>query len=295
MQSKKLILVILLGIFWGGNFPVSKIALNTIDPYILRVLSCLLSLIVYIVFSYPIRKSFKKINKEQYIKLFLLSIPIVVIVPLFNLLALTFMNSASAVILIYAMPALNSLIYILLERNISPKNITPILLCMLGIFFTLGASDITLGRGELIILFGAFIWAIGGVLNDRFSIELDVRIISTVQLVFATLITLFLILLYPKIWQFSISSMQFSTREFFSVFYVGVVANGLAFIVFYKLLINYGSSYTSYSLMLVPVIGIILSATINNEHISFNQSLGLILMCVSMLCKNFIFKEKRRA
>lgn len=293
MLSKKIILVVLLAFFWGGNFPISKVALSKVDPYTLRILSCVLSLMVYIIFSYPVRKNFQQINKEQYIKLFLLSIPIIVIVPLFNLLALTFMNSASAIILIYAMPAFNSLIYMLLERILSLRNIIPIVLCMLGIFFTLGANDITLGRGELIILSGAFIWAIGGYLNDKFNIELDVRIISTVQLVFATLITLILILLYPKIWQFNISSMQLSTREVCSILYVGIVANGLAFIVFYRLLIHYGSSYTSYSLMLVPVIGVMFSVTINNEHINFSQFLGLILMCVSMICNNFIFQEKK--
>lgn len=291
MEYKKLVLVLVLGCCWGANFPISKIALNEMDPYTLRFISCILSLVVYMVVAYPIKDKFVLVSRQQYIKLFLLSIPIVVIVPLFNLLALSYIKSSSAVILVYSMPAFNSLIYIFSEKTLSLAKVVPIILCLLGIFFVLKTDNINLNIGEIIILVGAFIWGLGGYLNDRFKINLDIRVISTIQLVFATLVTLVIMILSPKVWQGNISSLHLNMIEIFSVMYLGVVGNGIAFIIFYKLMTEFGSAYTSYSLMLVPIFGISFSIILNNESIGLSMFFGLLLMCLSMISKNYIFQK----
>ena len=188
------------------------------------------------------------------------------------------------------MPAFNSFIYIILDKSFSFIKTIPIILCLLGIYFVLSENHNKINIGDIIILSGAFIWALGGYLNDKANIELDMRVASTIQLIFATLVTLVFLLIFSPEWR-EINLSRLNITDILSILYVGIIGNGVAFVIFYKLMTKFGSSYTSYSLMLVPVVGVLFSILLNNEAVNLNMLIGLFLMLASMIMKNYIIKN----
>lgn len=283
--------------FWGLNFPISKIALRDMDPYTLRAVTCVFALLVYVFFAYPERKQLKYVSTSEYYLLFLLSIPIATIVPLFNLIALSYIESSVAIILVYTMPAMNTLCHCIINKSVKFREFLKMFFCLAGVLFTLN-GQIHIGVGEWIILSGALIWAIGGVLNDKYAPKLDGRLSASIQLTFATILTFFVILL---LWSFGIEGIDiskywkndktFSLSFWLSVFYIGAIGGGMAFICWFALMKNHGSQYASYSLMLVPVVGVFTSLFITEETLSFSVSFGLVCMMLSVWIGNYDSKR----
>lgn len=289
--NRKLPYVVFLGIFWGLNFPVSKFAVSHFDPYSLRLLTCLISLFPYLYLSLPILRDISNLSWREVYRLCLLAVPLFVVVPLFNLIALNYLDSSTAVILIYTMPAIRSLIHIFKSRRFSLVHFIPMTFCVSGcLFIILGNKLISLGHG--IILLGAIIWAMGGYFFDEEKISVDPRMGAFIQLIFAAIVNILIVLIFAGIGN-TLPMPKLSFDLVLSLFYIGIMGNGIAFIIWYRLMINFGSRYAAYSMMTAPPIGVIASMLINDEHIHMYVYIGLFLMIASMVT-NHRFTQRHK-
>lgn len=288
------VLALMVAFGWGLNFPFSKGVLAHIDPYSVRLLACVFTLIVYVVFIYPVRCELQHISLRTYGVLMLLSIPIATVVPLTNLVSLTYLHSTVAIILINTMPAINTLLQNIIYRHTTIKDICKMACCLIGVYFTLDGSY-TFGTGEYIVLTGAFIWAVGGILNDRYAPkDVSQRLNICIQLICG----IFLTLVFSGVWYTlntdNISVLSYihdpyirSLRFWVAILYIGFMVSGVAFISWYTLLKHHGSQYAAYSVLLVPVVGVVASTLMLQEKLSLSVGMGLVFMLISVVINSY--------
>ncbi|PJE80173.1 putative inner membrane transporter YedA [invertebrate metagenome] len=80
-----------------------------------------------------------------------------------------------------------------------------------------------------------------------------------------------------------INTLHPTTSSLLSVLYLGVMCGGLVYCLYMILIRNAGPVFASFSNYLVPVIGVLLGATINHEDLPSNTwiALGIILMALA--------------
>lgn len=287
-------LALMVAFGWGLNFPFSKGLLNYTDPYSVRMVAGIIALFIYGAFMYPVRHGLKHISIQTYGVLLLLSIPTATIVSLTNLVSLWYLQSAVAIILINTTPAINTFLQNILYRRTNIKDVCKMACCLIGVYFTLDGSY-NFGIGELIVLSGAFMWAVGGILNDRYAPkDVNQRLNICIQLIFSVILTLiFCVVLYianaeyVTIFSHTNQPHMKSLKFWLPLFYIGVMASGVAFIAWYMLLKHHGSQYASYSALLVPIVGVIASVVIVQEKLSVSVGIGLIFMLISVVINNY--------
>ena len=63
-----------------------------------------------------------------------------------------------------------------------------------------------------------------------------------------------------------------------SVVWLGLLGSGVAFLIFFRLITNWGATRTSTVAYVMPVVGIILGALVLSEAISWNLAIGTVLV-----------------
>lgn len=283
MMNKKLFLVAALAIIWGANFPVSQFLLKSMDVLTIRYAASIMSLCVYCLLFFPYLSRLKNINKQQLKTIILLSIPSIFTVPLFNLFALKHMDSSAALLLIYTMPAMTSLLVLLMTKSGLKQELWPITLSVVGVLFVIG-MPFNLGIGELVILLSALVWAVGGLLNQRYMPQIPLILVSFVQLFFVSASNILVLLLFSQPSLELFTSM--ALNDYLALLYVGVVGGGLAFHLWFKLIKAYGASVAAYCTLWAPILGLLVIALATDEVISPQLLVGGVFIVLSIYVKN---------
>ncbi len=283
-QYERPILIVILGALWGINFPVSKFALSYFDPYSFRAITSLLALIPYAALVAPLINRKFVVRRADMGSLLLIAIPLFVIVPLFNLISLVSIQSSQAIILIYTMPALSSLFYMVQSRDFNLFGFVPMLFCLAGCVLVIQGSG-SFSLGHIIILTGATVWAYGGRMYDRTRITTDIRVGAFIQLAFASIFNIGLVVLLLSLGN-PVQIPEVSAPVVLATIYVGIFGNGIAFIIWYFLMARFGSKYAAYSMMAAPPIGVLTSTFVNGEPLVFPVILGLTFMVISMFANH---------
>ncbi len=291
MISKKTLLVGLLAIIWGANFPVSRFLLESMDVLTVRYAASIISLGVYTIIFIPYIIGMKNIKQNDMKSILLLSIPSIFIVPLLNLYALSYLDSGSALILIYTMPAMSSFIMLLGKRSSLGKELVPVLFSIIGVLFVINQS-INFGTGEAIILLSALIWAIGGLLNHRYMPSVSLIEVSFIQCLFVSICNFIVFQLFSETQWSVFTGLNFYT--YLALFYVGIIAGGLAFYIWFELIKNYGASIAAYCTLWSPIVGLMIIALMTEEKVNLNLLIGGAFIVSSIYAKNTLDRKKTK-
>lgn len=279
-----------LAAIWGANFPISQFLLDSMDVLTLRFTASFLSLCIYCALFFPYIKRLNKITAGNFLSILLLSIPTIFTVPLLNLYALTFLDSASALFLIYTMPAMTSILLIICSRQKVKVEFAPIILSVLGVLFVIGLP-VKIGFGEIIILLSALMWAIGGLLNQRYMPSVPLTEVSFIQLSFVSLCNIIIFTIFSDQDWAAITTLSLANLA--ALLYVGVIAGGLAFYIWFELIKAHGASSASYCTLWSPILGILFILIITTDAVNLNVIVGGSLIVMSIYIKNFYEKRVR--
>jgi len=104
-MGKSIFIAIAMGMIWGSSFPISQIGILQIGAFPFRFATILVSALVITVFAFPyLKKHINKIDRSDYLKLFLLCIPNIFIVPIINNIPFVLTTVASWTFIIYMIP-----------------------------------------------------------------------------------------------------------------------------------------------------------------------------------------------
>jgi EamA-like transporter family. len=136
--------------------------------------------------------------------------------------------------------------------------------------------------GFLIAFLSTLSWALGSLLYKKHVSNYNTRISTSLQILLGGLPIAFIIsLLYPP-------EFRASLEGFAIIIYMGFINQGLAYLIWYKL-INRSPIHASLSLTCVPISATIMSNILLNEGLSFIRLIGIMIILFSLIISSNTF------
>ncbi len=149
-----------------------------------------------------------------------------------------------------------------------------------------GSESSTLG--ELAMIGSSISYACGNVYARKMVHGLRPMVPAFFQVFFAFLMTASLALLTEAPW-----TVELHADAAFAVLWLGVFGSGLAYLLFYRLLRDWGSTRTSLVAYLLPIVGIVLGYVVLGETVDARIVLGTALIIGGVALVNSRYGRRR--
>ena len=288
LSRKDLVLLALLTLFWGLNWPVMKIGVREFPPLTFRTISMLGGLVV-IWLAARAQGASLAIPQGRRMTVIRLAIPNMLIWHSMIIIGVKLLSSGRAAILGYTMPAwavLSGLIFF--GDRISRSALIGIALAMSGAFLLLSSEFSRLSGqplGTLMALIAAAGWGFGTVLMKRTQLDMPTISLTFWMLSFTTaaMAILALIFEYP--------AMRMPRLiEWGAIIYNSAIIFGFAHVVWFRLARILPPVASSLSVMFIPVLGTFSGAWILGEVPHWQDYIAMLLILGAM--STVLFKPK---
>lgn len=288
LSRKDLVLLALLTLFWGLNWPIMKIGVRELPPLTFRTISMLGGLVVIWVAA-RMQGASLAIPAGRTMTVIRLAIPNMLIWHSMIIIGVKLLSSGRAAILGYTMPAwavLSGLIFF--GDRISRSALLGIALAMSGALLLLSSEFSRLSGqplGTVLALIAAAGWGFGTVLMKR--TQLDMPTISLtfwmLSLTTAIMAILALIFEYPEI-------RMPNLIEWGAIIYNSAIIFGFAHVVWFRLARILPPVASSLSVMFIPVLGTFSGAWILGEVPHWQDYVAMLLILSAM--STVLFKPR---
>jgi drug/metabolite transporter (DMT)-like permease len=156
------------------------------------------------------------------------------------------------------------------------------IMAVIGLFLLSVSEKFTISFGDLLVLIGAFFWAVHILLIDRFSIKVDALKLAFLQFITCSVLSLVTALLTENI---MISNLQ---QAITPILYGGIFSVGIAYTLQIIGQKNARPSHAAIILSLETVFAAIGGFLILNERMGTREILGCLLMLAGMLSSQLL-------
>lgn len=280
LSRKDWILLVLLTLFWGANWPVMKFAIRDFPPITFRLLSMLGGVFVIGV-AVRLQGLSLKIPRGQLGTIIKLTIPNVLMWQLFIILGVKMLSSGRAAILGYTMPVWAVLCGLIFFREqVSRVAWLGVACALAGALLLLSSEFNSLSGqplGSVMALIAAAAWGYGTVIMKRTKIEMPTIALTFWMVAIGTLmISLFAIPLEYAAWHAP------SATEWAAIIFNSVVVLGFAQVAWFRLARTLPPAASSLSVMMIPVLGIFLGAWLLHETLHWQDYAATLLILLAM-------------
>lgn len=291
LSRKDWILLLLLTLCWGINWPIMKMGVQDFPPISFRTLGMLGGLPVLWLAARMQRASLS-LRREHIRAVLGLAVPNMLLWNIFMILGVKMLASGRAAILGYTMPvwAVLAALVFFGERPVRSAWIG--IACALGGALLLLSSEFAALAGKpsgtLFVLVAAASWGYGTVAMKRSAIDMP-----TISLTFWMLaLTVLAMILVATVVESHAWRMP-GTATLAAVAYNAVIIFGFAHVVWFKLARMLPPVASSLSVMMIPVLGVFSGAWLLGEtpHWQDYAAMGLILVAMSTV----LLKPRTRA
>ena len=288
LNRKDLVLLALLTLFWGLNWPVMKIGVRDFPPLTFRTISMLGGLVV-IWLAARAQGASLAIPAGARMTVIRLAIPNMLIWHSMIIIGVKLLSSGRAAILGYTMPAwavLSGLIFF--GDRISRSALVGIALAMSGALLLLSSEFSRLSGqpvGTVLALIAAAGWGFGTVLMKRTQLDMPTISLTFWMLSFTTVIMAMLALIfeYPEI-------RMPNLIEWAAIIYNSAIIFGFAHVVWFRLARILPPVASSLSVMFIPVLGTFSGAWILGEVPHWQDYVAMLLILGAM--STVLFKPR---
>lgn len=281
LSRKDWILLVLLTLCWGVNWPIMKMAVRDFPPLTFRTISMLGGLPVIFIAarmqSAPLAIPGGKLG--QVIKL---AIPNMLIWHVLIILGVKMLSSGRAAILGYTMPVWAVLCALIFFRERpTPAAWLGIGLALSGALLLLSSEIVTLtGQplGSVVVLLAAAGWGYGTVLMKRTQLDMPTISLTFWMLLLTTIVMAVVSFAFERhAWRMP------SSIEWQAIIYNALIIFGFAHTVWFRLARTLPPIASSLSVMMIPVLGVFSGAWLLKEtpHWQDYAAMGLILVAMS--------------
>jgi drug/metabolite transporter (DMT)-like permease len=282
------LLFVLLGFFWGSSYLFIKIGVDAgIEPFTLVTLRLLIGLLLLagVVFAArePLPRQARTYGHLVALGFFSVAFPFVLIT-----FAEQSVDSALAATLTAPVPLfVIPIAALLLGERMTLNKLVGVTVGMIGVAILVGFDPAQLGRTDLtpqlLLLTAALSYAFGGVYARRFVHGLRPMIPALFQVFFA--------MLMAGVGAFALEDPIGQTLNvpfdgLFAVVWLGLLGSGMAYLLFYRLLGQWGPTRVSLVAYTLPVWGIALGWLVLGEQISSGLVLGTALVIAGIALVN---------
>jgi drug/metabolite transporter (DMT)-like permease len=288
LSRKDLVLLALLTLFWGLNWPVMKIGVRDFPPLTFRTISMLGGLVV-IWLAARAQGASLAIPAGARMTVIRLAIPNMLIWHSMIIIGVKLLSSGRAAILGYTMPAwavLSGLIFF--GDRISRSALVGIALAMSGALLLLSSEFSRLSGqpvGTVLALIAAAGWGFGTVLMKRTQLDMPTISLTFWMLSFTTVIMAMLALI------FEYPAMRIPNLiELAAIIYNSAIIFGFAHVVWFRLARILPPVASSLSVMFIPVLGTFSGAWILGEVPHWQDYVAMLLILGAM--STVLFKPR---
>ena len=284
----------LVAVIWALNFSIVKSALSEIDPLSFNGLRFIFAAaIIWAVLIY--RKQTFTIPKKDWLPLLGMGLLGNLIYQGLFIFGIDYTYAANAAVMLGTIPIWVALFshFFNLERMNSIKAVG-VVAAFGGIVFIMsgGKDPFSLGSntviGDIIIIAAAMVWGGYTILSKSFLTRYTPIQFSAVMATIGAVV-LFLVGL-PNIIQ--LQWTQISTAAYGGVIYSGLLAIGLAYLIWNYGLQTVGAVHTATYQNLVPVLGLIFGIVLLNEQLTLLQYVGSGLVIVGIVLARWKKQQK---
>lgn len=270
------LLLLTTSVGWGLNWPVTKRLLSDLPPLSLRGFSGIIGAALLAVLAVAFRQSLK-VPRALWPRLVLLSLLNVSAWMALMGLALTFLPASEAAVMAYTMPIwAAALAWPVLGERISFLRVVGMALAIAGLVALMGGGGIAATHAKLpgiaLALSGSFLFAVGTVLAKRWPLTLPPLTSAVWQILIGCIPVSAAGLLLEQPHFTVLSPLGWSLFA-----YSIVVQFCVAYACWFAALQRLPASLAAIGTLLVPVIGVIASATALGEPLGLAQIAALSL------------------
>jgi len=280
LTRRDLVLLALLTLFWGLNWPVMKISVREYPPLTFRLIG-MLGGIAVIWAAARMQKAPLAIPEGRVLTVLKLAIPNMFIWHALIIIGVRMLSSGRAAILGYTMPAWAVIAGLVFFRDrISRSALLGIVMAMSGAMLLLSSEFSRISGqplGTIAVLMAAAAWGFGTVLMKRTQIDMPTISLTLWMLSFATVGIAILVVMFelPQIrWPNQI--------EWLGIVYNAAIIFGFAHVVWFQLARSLPPVASSLSVMFIPVIGTFSGAWILGEEPHWQDYAAIVLILGAM-------------
>ena len=277
MTFRDILLAISVPLLWGIGFVVTKPGMEFFPPMLINGLRWGLSGLI-LVWWFPIPKKYLK-------NIFFISIISCTIQYSLTFSGLNIIDASSAVLFVQCEVPFGVLIaYFFLKEKPKFKNLFGILIAFIGLIVLSGSPDLQ-GKyiGVVLVLGGAFTWALGQVFIKPISEKINgitlttwVGVFAGPQLIFASH------LIEGNVFN---NIVEANYEAWLIVFYLALLMNGLGYSIWYYVLGKYPVNKVLPVMLLLPLTGVITAILFLGERPDIKVFIGgfIIILGVSLI------------
>ena len=292
VNAKDLLLVLVVTVSWGLNYPIMKYVVNSYPPSAFRAFTFIVGFVSIGIYAYFKGISLSVISKERW-PVFKLSMFNMVGWHLPMIYGVSMLNSGRAAIIGYTMPIWALLASALLyKEKINARSIVSIVLAMAAaVILALGSleqwGNHPMGVGVMVV--AAITWGIGNAM-----VKHTVLALHGVALTFWALFIAFVFFVFFTI---AFETDQWAWPNFLqwlAILYGGVITFAVSYVAWFHVARKLSAVSSGLSIMLVPVFGVTGGALVLGESISVADISALFLILIAMavvLTPNFKFSD----
>lgn len=280
LNRKQLLLLTLVTLVWGLNWPVMKLGVTGYPPLTFRILCLWLALPVMALLML-MRKTPFRVPREKFREVFWLAMSNLVVWNLLIIVAVKHLSSGRSAILGYTMPIFSALLGALFfGARLRPRNWLGVAAAALGVALLLW-YEVTHLTGQPLAVLGALVaaatWAYGTQRLRRSSVGLPTLTLAFwMVLITALLLTLLCVVLeYPQ-WR------PPPAQTWFAVGYNAVLVFGFAQAAWMTLARTLPPIASTLSVMMIPILGVFSGALGLGEVLHWQDWAAVGLMTVAM-------------
>ncbi|MBF5004944.1 DMT family transporter [Diaphorobacter caeni] len=277
---RQLVLLVLLTVIWGLNWPVMKHGLAHFPPLTFRAISLVIGLAVIGLAVWAQKIPFR-IPREYWGKVLMLAIPNVIVWHCLMILAIPNLSSGRAAILAYTMPIFSAIVgSVVFKDRLGSRAWLGVAAAALGVLLLLWHEIGALGSkpfGMLIMLTSALSWAIGTQLLRRIQIPVPLMTLSFWMIALASGV----LVIVATVFEHDRWVMPDGAATF-GILYNAFLALGFAQITWFFLARTLPPVASTLSVMLIPVIGVFSGSMMLGEVLHWQDWTAVGLMMVAI-------------
>ena len=274
MPFRDIILAISVPILWGIGFVVTKPGMEQFPPMLINGLRWSLSGII-LVWWFPIPKKYLK-------SIFLVSIVACTIQYSLTFSGLNLIEASSAVLFVQCEVPFGVLIaYFFLKEKPKLKNLLGILIAFIGLIILSGSPNLE-GKyiGIILVLSGAFTWALGQVLVKPISEKINGVILTAWIGIFAGPQLIIASQIFEGNAINNILSADY--KAWLIVLYLAILMNALGYSIWYYVLGRYPINKILPVMLLLPVSGVLTAIVLLGERPGIKVFIGGLIILIGV-------------
>jgi drug/metabolite transporter (DMT)-like permease len=279
-SSRQLVLLVLLTIVWGLNWPIMKVGVAHFPPLTFRMIAMWLAVPVLALVLWQ-QKAPWTVPRAAWGKLALLTLTNMLMWHCLMILSMPLLSSGRAAILGYTMPIFSAVIgVVVFGEHLAGRAWAGVAAAALGVVLLLWHAVASLGSplGVALILTAAAGWAMGTQLLRRTDMPVPLMTLSFwMVLLTAIFLTLLSTLFERQLWHWP------DHTALVTILYNGPLAIGFAQVTWFFLARTLPPVASTLSVMLIPVIGVFTGAWWLGEQLRWQDwaAVALIMLAIA--------------